>query len=552
MSGNWRHNAVGLEDEKQREAHSMQKNNPAKIPPPSPVLRELRRHLLLKITSGEKRIGDPEEIKVWMLKEYQRNPCAGDVFRAILRIREDLVVAPHELPSLEQSKRALYALEKSPLPEFCFVSSSMGGDTCGVLMQRESLEVGGLVYAVTIFRLQELTDKVARLEIRACCAEPEPFASMLTESGYVHIPKEEIHNEPHGAFALQCLAAYHNYKYPKIRADQILVDTSLQPKSNEAFVRLLADAYLGKAICTKAIVPLEVIKPRDIDHALRIPEEKITAFMPRAAEWGKPSIQLLLYEEEGELVMDDDYLAYLSYRALKVERVPVVIVGHFTQSCVEILEDGHGELIPPPVIARVNPKRPPATVSKQKLLQRKLLRLTPTISPAAHFEARFIEFCRLLSNSSTLEKDLHRYIRSNPAILDCHFASLFSEVPIGRYRADLVLQYEQTDKRIVLIELERHSHHIFTRSNRLQNKITHASQQVEDWIGEIRAGASNIPNWLKTSYTAEGAVVIGRSSHLTQEQKDLLFTINSNRLVKIITYDDLLERMMRLIIMLDQ
>lgn len=530
----------------------MHKMNSTKIPPPSPVLGELRRHLLLKITGGEKRIGDPEEIKVWMLKEYQGNPYAGDIFKAILSIREDLLVAPHELPSLEQSKRALYALEKSPLPEFCFVSSSMSGNTCGVLIQRESLEVGGLVYAVTIFRLQDLTDKVARLEIRACNAEPEPFASILTESGYIHISKEEIHNEPHGAFALQCLAAYHGYKYKTIPPDAIVVDASLRPKSNEGLVRLLADAYSGKVICTKAIAPLEVIKPRDIDHALRIPEERITAFMPVVAEWGKPTIELLLYEEGGELVMDDDYLVYLSYRALKVERVPVVIVGRFTQPCVEVLKEGHGELIPHVVIARANPKLPQATISKQELLQRKLLRLTPPMPPAEQFEAKFIQFCRLLSNSSTLEKDLHRFIKNNPSILDCHFASLFSEVPIGRYRADLVLQYEQTDRRVVLIELERHSDHIFTRSNRLQNKITHASQQVEDWIGEIRAGASNIPDWLKTSYTAEGAVVIGRSSHLTQKQKDILFTINSNRVVKIITYDDLLEKMRRFIVMLDR
>lgn len=531
----------------------MKKNNPAKVPPQSPVLRELRRHLLLKITGGEKRIGDPDEIKVWMLKEYQGNPCAGDIFRAILLIKEDLVVAPHELPSLEQSKRKLKALEKSPLPEFCFVSSSMGADACGVLIQRESLKVGGLVYAVTIFRLQELTDKAARLEIRACGAEPEPFASIFTENGYVHISKEEIHNEPHGAFALQCLAAYHDYKYQTVRIDQIVLDTSLQRKQNDAFIRLLADAYSGKVGCTKAIAPLEIIKPRDIDYALGISEEKITAFMPRASEWGKPSHQLLLYEEDGELVMDDDYLAYLSYRALKVERVPVVIVGRFTQPSVEILEKGHGELIPPIVLARANPKQPsPPLVSKEELLQKKLLRLAPPTSPAAHFEARFIAFCRLLSNSATLEKELHRFIKNNPAILDCHFASLFSEVPIGRYRADLVLQYDQTDRRVVLIELERHSHHIFTRSNRLQNKVTHALQQVEDWIGEIRAGAPNIPNWLKTSYTAEGAVVIGRSSNLTQEQKEILFTINSNRVVKVITYDDLLEKMMRLIVMLDK
>ena len=184
---------------------------PMKTTQAVPMLRELRRDLLLKISGGEKRIGNPEEIRTWMLKQYQENPLVGDMYRAILNIKEDLLLLPHELPSLEQSKLAINELEKSPLPEFCFVSSSMENKPRGVLIQRDGLQVGGLVYAVTIFNQQDLTKMASRMEIRAYSKEPEPFVSILTGSGWSHISREEIHHEPHPAFILQWLVKIITY-----------------------------------------------------------------------------------------------------------------------------------------------------------------------------------------------------------------------------------------------------------------------------------------------------------------------------------------------------
>jgi hypothetical protein len=47
-------------------------------------------------------------------------------------------------------------------------------------------------------------------------------------------------------------------------------------------------------------------------------------------------------------------------------------------------------------------------------------------------------------------------------------------------------------------------------------------------------------------------VVIGRSKDLTQEQKDTLMIHNAKSDIKILTYDDLLERFQRLIEVLDK
>ena len=104
---------------------------------------------------------------------------------------------------------------------------------------------------------------------------------------------------------------------------------------------------------------------------------------------------------------------------------------------------------------------------------------------------------------------------------------------------------------MLLIELKRDDDQIFKKNNRLVHKVSHASQQIEDWIVQIRRNAETMPSWLKGEYTAEGLVVIGRSNQLSDEQKEALFNINSNRVVKIVTYDDLLERLNRLIASLE-
>lgn len=519
---------------------------------PLPMLRELRKNLLLSISGGERRIGSDSEIKEWMRKQYAASPIAADIFRSLLYIKADLLLASKDLPSLDESMLALSKLEKRPLPESCFASVCIEGESHGVLMQRDALRDGGLVYAVTMFDRQHLCDKASHIEIRASQKEPEPVASVFTESGWKAIPKQEIEQSMHVSYALRCLAAYHRYKYPTLRPDQVVVNKRSMPKPNPYLEGLIASTYKGEITCTKARVPIDLIEPRDFDYALNIPNEEIQRFMQSEGGVEPLAVELLLYEHDGKLVMDDDYLAYLSYKALQVSLVPAVIIGKSLQERIEVISTGFGELIPPILVSRVDGDRQVNVLDKRGILEKKLSPIAKMITPAAKLEAKFVAFCRLLSRRSTRERELHHFLLQNPEIIDCHLASIFSEVRIGRYKADLVLQYQQLDKRIVLIELERHNGQIFTKTNRLREKVTHACQQVEDWIEQIRVNAPNIPTWLDRSYTPEGAVVIGRSSDLSTEQRDKLFQINSNRLVKIITYDDLLERMSRLMGMLDR
>jgi hypothetical protein len=168
--------------------------------------------------------------------------------------------------------------------------------------------------------------------------------------------------------------------------------------------------------------------------------------------------------------------------------------------------------------------------------------------PLGKLYALFFHFARLVQDPNAKEKQLHEFIQKNPITIDPYGLHVESEVRLGNdYRMDLVIQYPFTDKRILLIELERASKPIFTKSGRPRAEVTHAIQQVEDWLRWWRENPLEVPSPLDGSLPAEGLVVIGRSIDLDEDDKRRLLNLNHNRKVKVITYDDLLERLMNLI-----
>lgn len=512
-----------------------------------PLLGALRQAMLLEITSGEKRTATDEEITTWTLRKYQDNPLSGDIYHALLYLEEDYVSPSDQLPTSKAALEQLYALEHYPIPEFFFVSTDYENESIGFLFQREALKDGGRVYSVTGFNSRDLGGKVSRLELRVNATSPEPFVLRMSNNGYIQVSKEAFCDDNYLALAFNCLAAYCDYRYPPIDTNRVIDTRVSKPAENDYLIKLIAEAYKGTTPCTRISIPISRIRPRDIDYTLSIAKSEIESFMHKVATWGAPLAEILLYEENGHLTMDDDYIIYCAYRALKIDTIIAVVVGNFDESDVKILVRGHGELIPPVQFDSVSKITHKQALSKDEQLERKLLALMPASSSKTTMKLKFMNFCRLLGRDSTLEKDLQKFIKDHPEIFDCHFGRMRMEVPIGDFRADMVLEYEQSHRRILLVELERHVDKIFTKDNRLRSKVTHAGQQVEDWIGEIRSGKKNVPDWLKKEYVVEGAVVIGRSKNLTLKQKETLRVINTNRTIKIMTYDDLLEQMMRLI-----
>lgn len=517
--------------------------------PPStePMLQHVRQGTLRKIVQGEQRTPDADEIVSWVRNCYRENPLVGDIARAMFVINEDLVVADTELPAPDEVLRDLQRLEKLKLDREFFVSSTYEGRSCGVLFRRSELEEGGVLFEMTVLGREGLGGKVWQLNLQLSSNRPERFISICTAEGWIDFERERAVQMTHVMFLLQCLYHYKKYLYPVLPLESIVDTRRDRPRDNPFLVELITRAYRGQLACTRVRVDLALIRPRDSDYALRIPGEDISRFISHAR-----TTDILLYEENGALFMDDDYLVYMACRALGLTKVSAVIVGAFDRSLVEVLEVGGRELIPPVGVTRQDNRSRRGSVDKEHLLQRKVSALRPKVSQSAALERKFVELCRLLGRVGTREKDLHCFLKQHPQVLDSHVAAVYSEVRIGKYRADLVLQYHQSDKRVVLVELEPHSAQIFTKRNSQRHKVTHAVQQVQDWIREIHNNASNLPQWLAGNYTAEGVVVIGRSKDLTQEQKDTLMINNANSNIKILTYDDLLERFQRLIEVVDK
>lgn len=510
------------------------------------MLTELRKELLAEIGNGENRVPNENEIKGWIFDTYSENYVLGDIYRSIFSSAYDLLVGPDQLPSLEHSLEKIFELEKRPLPVSSFLTTSLDGKDIGVLVRREELSVGGFVYEITLFQRPLSKRTAGRLEVRACKKNPEPFISILTNEGWYHTSRKDVQENSIEAFALKCLAECHSDRNKKISIKSITnAGNAGSKRKNIFFENLLKDAYSNKVKSTKVIVPLDQVQPKDIDFAISLSSNVVNETIEMINEFGYPCIDILLYECNGELVMDDDYPAYLAYRALQLDDVPAVVVGPFSHPSVKIKQIGGAELIPPIIASRkLDPSEYPSC-SKRLLLEKKLELLRPKNKIVNEVENEFIRFCWMLSQKNIKERELHDFLKMNPLAVDSHAASLHSDIQIGNYKADLLLRYKQSDKRVLLVELERHSDRIFTKANRLRAKVTHASQQVEDWIAEIRSGSANVPDWLIGQSSFEGMIVIGKSRDLDSEQKWKLQNINANRLIKIITYDDLLERLRR-------
>ena len=447
------------------------------------------------------------------------------------------------------------ALELHPLKRHSFASLLWNEQHLGVHVARHGLQGGGLVYEVTLMNREDGVERVMRAEFRAARAQPEPFASIISSAGWSVIPRDRIPTIPELTLMFQTMVASHRWLYPKLSMQQIQnadVGPHKPPSENPELVRLCALAMQGKIPCTRVRVPIDAIFPKDITHALNYPLDEIRRLRDAHVDGGQASSALLLYQRGGRFIMDDDYSAFLSYKSLSFKRVPAVILGKFHAPNIEILETGGSELMPPILVERRPSQMPSTPEDDAQRLEWRLEALKPSQPSAVQTLSKiYFEFCHLLERRRKREADLHAFLLRHPVMLDAHAARVHSEVRVGRYRADLVLRYEQSDRRVLLVELERDDDKIFKRDNRLVDKVAHASQQIEDWITQIRRNALDMPDWLKGEYVPAGLVVIGRSTQLSVEQRETLFNINSNRLVKIVTYDDLLERLNRLIVSME-
>jgi len=253
-------------------------------------------------------------------------------------------------------------------------------------------------------------------------------------------------------------------------------------------------------------------------------------------------------------VCSDDYVSYLAYRLLEQDFVPAVIIGSYSGPVRSPGEPGGWELLPP-VGMTFAPLDFRELINSSEVNRYIDYRLNELRRFEKHHNLlpRLIElryrFGALLQRSELTEKEVHDFLVSNPELIDPTASQVLSEVRLGNaYRVDIALQYDVgPTQKTQLIEIEKPSHKLFTKSGRPRAYVTHAIQQVEDWIRWWRENPEKVPEPLRPELPPDGTVIIGRSVSLTDREKKALEHLNSNRIVKTITYDRLLERFDRMI-----
>jgi hypothetical protein len=106
---------------------------------------------------------------------------------------------------------------------------------------------------------------------------------------------------------------------------------------------------------------------------------------------------------------------------------------------------------------------------------KKYRRANGTVSPELiQLHMLYINLARLLQQPWTREHPLHRLLELNPVVLDAYGAVVRSEVCLGKsYRMDLVIQYNESDRRVLFVELETPTQQLFTRSGRWDDQRSH-------------------------------------------------------------------------------
>lgn len=523
----------------------------------SSILGRAKLKLYELISNRKDWLPEDNEFSHFILNQFRTNPEVGKLFLFILT-RSFLKSTPFaELQDPKDISQLLIELEEKPLEDVFFLEVTECPNplpqVIGACIYCEDLRDGGYVYTITLFDDNVFPKGfIGRLEIRASKDHPQPMFSVLAVSKFEDYNLRNYTKAPLVILALKILD-YVAKKQPRTLVPideaknlQLKEDKSHKPPHDKTLLALIRLAMLGKLKCTQTRLPLSIIQPFDLDFCITYPKETI--------DWDIKQIKkgterlVLIYWNGSSFIMSDDYSDYLAHRSLGSKDVSVVILGDYPESLVkQPIKVGGAELLPPVVIRHSHNYDSLSPELKNWLLDERL-RNKERSEVLVELYVLFIRLSMMLADPSVKEKQLHDFLINHPACFDPYGSCMMSEVRLGsEYRMDLVLQYKLEEKQILLVELEKASLPIFTQTGRLRSHVTHAIQQVEDWLQWWREHPNEIPKALDSSIPPQGLVVIGRNIDLDDKGKRRLVHLNSNRLVKVITYDDLLNRIEALI-----
>ncbi|MCG9967419.1 DUF4263 domain-containing protein [Pelotomaculum terephthalicicum JT] len=520
------------------------------------LLGRLKLKLCKYIGGDNKCLPSDQSIRHFIIDQYRSRAEVGKLFGVLLAIKRSFLGRYNQLREPSDLLQLLLALEENPLEEAYFLEiigcTETMPETLGALVYCEELSDGGYVYTVTLIDEGGFPNLLAgRAEIRANKAAPEPFFGLLGQEGYIHYGLNDYRDNPVAVLMTKVLNYIEQNRLEKfvqlteLGNYHLIEQFDTTPPIDKRLDELLRLVFCNELLCTEAEIELSLVKPYSLDFCISYPLDVVDEIALKAKRGSTSS--LLVYWYNNSFIMSDDYAYYLAYRKLGYQKVPAIIIGPYPKEVVKPIRIGGTELVPPILISRSSDYSSLSLELQDYILEQRL-QAKPLSDTITNLYSLFLFLAKLIQAPYTKEKQLHKFLLKNPIAIDPYNLRVKTEVRLGKvYRIDLVIQYEFTDKRVMLIELERANLPIFTKRGRLRAKVTDAIQQVEDWLRWWRENPSEIPKPLDSSMPAEGLVVIGRSFNMDEDAKRRLLNLNHNRKVKAITYDDLLDRLRNLI-----
>lgn len=156
-------------------------------------------------------------------------------------------------------------------------------------------------------------------------------------------------------------------------------------------------------------------------------------------------------------------------------------------------------------------------------------------------------FKELIENKKTNEEELQKFIEENPILLSCFMPKLLKfKAPVTRkHKTDFVILNPQDE--LLLIEIEKPSTRLFKSDGSQHSELTHAINQVEDWLNAGRRNRQALIDDIDmdglnidTLTNVRGVVIAGRT---LPEESRYMEKIRTRTNILFYTYDDLLKNL---------
>lgn len=149
----------------------------------------------------------------------------------------------------------------------------------------------------------------------------------------------------------------------------------------------------------------------------------------------------------------------------------------------------------------------------------------------------------LLSDAETVELDLQAWLTNYPILFGLQYKRVRPQHKLG---AEYVMDYalEHVSGNYDLVEIEDSKHALYTKAKNPSAALTHAEQQVLDWLDWTERHSSYARESMPALVRPSGFVVIGRRSSLNSATLQKLERRNRQfgGALQVLTYDDLVDR----------